>query len=42
MDQYHEAHGRMLKRIYVYALGHNVQLRLAQDLAPRWVPSEVA
>jgi hypothetical protein len=29
MDQHHEAHGRAVKRIYVYALCRDVQRRLA-------------
>jgi hypothetical protein len=40
MDQHHEAHGRSVKRIYVYPLCHNVQRRLTQDSAPRWIGSE--
>ena len=30
MDQHHEAHGRAVKRIYIYPLCRNVQPRLAQ------------
>jgi hypothetical protein len=39
-DQYHEAHGRSVKRVYTYPLCHDVQRRLAEDFAPRWIPSE--
>jgi hypothetical protein len=35
MDQYHEAHGRSVKRIYVYPLCRDAQRRLTQDSAPR-------
>jgi hypothetical protein len=42
MDQHHEAHGRAVKRIYVYPLCRNVQHRLAQDAAPRLIPWEKA
>jgi hypothetical protein len=38
MDHHHEAHGRAVKRIYVYPLCRDVQYRLAQSCAPRWVP----
>jgi hypothetical protein len=38
MDQHHEAHGRAVKRIYVFPLGRDVQQRLIQDSAPRWMP----
>src|SRR4029453_4178699 len=36
-DQYHEAHGRSVKRIYVYPLCRDAQRRLTQDSAPRWI-----
>jgi hypothetical protein len=39
MDQHHEAHGRAVKQIYVYPLYRDAQRRLAQDSAPRWIPS---
>jgi hypothetical protein len=42
MDQHHETHGRAVKRIYIYPLCRNVQRRLTQDPAPRWIPSEDA
>jgi hypothetical protein len=42
MDQHHEAHGRAVKRIYIYPLCRDVQHRLAQDSAPRWIPWEDA
>lgn len=35
MDQHHEAHGRAVKRIYVYPLCRDAQRRLAQDTTPR-------
>jgi hypothetical protein len=38
MDHHHEAHGRSVKRIYVYPLCRDVQYRLAQSCAPRWFP----
>src|SRR5213080_4311885 len=31
MDQHHKAHGRSMKRIYVYPLCRDVQQRLIQD-----------
>ena len=37
MDQHHKAHGRSLKRIYVYPLCRDVQQRLTQDSPPRWI-----
>jgi len=40
MDQHHEAHGRGVKRIYIYPLCRDVQGRLAEDSAPRWIPWE--
>jgi Domain of unknown function (DUF4338) len=42
MDQYHEAHGRSVKRIFIYPLCRDVQRRLAQVSAPRWMPWEKA
>lgn len=42
MDRNHEAHGRAVKRIYVYPLCRDVQYRLAQNCAPRWIPWEEA
>ena len=42
MDQHHEAHGRAVKCIYIYPLCHDVQRRLTQDSAPRWIPREDA
>jgi len=42
MDQYHEAHGRSVKRIYIYPLCRDVQRRLTKDSAPRWIPREEA
>jgi len=42
MDQYHQAHGRAVKRIYVYRLCRDAQRRLAQDAAPRWIPWQEA
>lgn len=42
MDQHHEAHGRGVKRIYIYPLCRDVQGRLAEDSAPRWIPWEEA
>jgi hypothetical protein len=42
MDQYHEAHGRSVKRIFIYPLCRDVQRRLAQVSAPRWIPWEKA
>jgi hypothetical protein len=38
MDQRHEAHGRAVKRIYVYPLCRDVHRRLTKDYAPRWIP----
>ncbi len=38
MDRDHEAHGRAVKRIYVYPLRRDAQRRLTQDSAPRWIP----
>jgi len=40
MDQRHEAHGRAVKRIYIYPLCRDVQRRLTQDYAPHWIPWE--
>jgi hypothetical protein len=40
MDQHHEAHGRAVKRIYIYPLCRDVQQRLAQDSAPQWISWE--
>ena len=40
MDQHHEAHGRAVKRIYIYPLCRDVQRRLTQDSAPHWIPWE--
>lgn len=40
MDQHHQAHGRAVKRIYVYRLCRDAQRRLAQDAEPRWIPWE--
>ena len=40
MDGNHEAHGRAVKQIYVYPLCRDVQRRLIQDSAPRWIPWE--
>lgn len=37
MDQHHKAHGRSMKRIYVYPLCRDVQQRLTQDSPPRWI-----
>jgi len=37
MDQHHEAHERAVKRIFVHSLCRDVQRRLAQDPAPRWI-----
>jgi hypothetical protein len=37
MDQHHKAHGRSMKRIYVYPLCRDVQQRLIQDSPPRWI-----
>jgi hypothetical protein len=42
MDQHHEAHGRAVKCIYIYPLCRDVQGRLTQDSAPRWIPWEDA
>ena len=42
IDQHHEAQGRAVKRIYVYPLCRDVQHRLAQDSAPRWIPWQEA
>lgn len=42
MDGNHEAHGRAVKQIYVYPLCHDVQSRLTQDSAPRWITWEDA
>ncbi len=42
MDQHHEAHGRAVKCIYIYPLCRDVQRRLTQDSAPRWIPWEDA
>jgi len=42
MDQYHQAHGRAVKRIYVYRLCRYAQRRLAQDAVPRWIPWQEA
>ena len=38
MDQHHEAHGRAVKRIYIYPLCRDVQRRLIQDSEARWFP----
>ena len=38
MDRRHQAHGRAVKRIYVYPLCRDAQRRLAQDFAPCWIP----
>jgi hypothetical protein len=40
MDRHHEAHGRAVKCIYIYPLCHDVQRRLTQDSASRWIPWE--
>ena len=40
MDQYHQAHGRAVKRIYIYPLCRNVQRRLAPDSAPPWIATK--
>jgi hypothetical protein len=40
MDQHHEAHGRSVKRIYVYPLCRDAKRRLAQASRPRWIPCE--
>jgi len=37
-----EAHGRAVKQIYVYPLCRDVQSRLTQDSAPRWITWEDA
>jgi hypothetical protein len=37
MDGNHEAYGRAVKQIYVYPLCRDVQRRLTQDSAPRWI-----
>jgi hypothetical protein len=42
MDQHHEAHGRAVKRIYIYPLCRDARRRLAQDSSPRWIPWEDA
>jgi len=42
MDQHHEAHGRAVKRIYVYHLCRDAQRRLRQDSAPHWISRENA
>jgi hypothetical protein len=42
MDRNHEAHGRAVKRIYVYPLCRDVQYRLAQNCEPRWIPWQEA
>ncbi len=38
MDHHHEAHGRAVKRIYVYQLCRDAQQRLTQDSAPAGSP----
>lgn len=40
MDDHHEAHGRAVKRIYIYPLCRDAQRRLAQASTPRWIPWE--
>jgi hypothetical protein len=40
MDHHHEAHGRAVKRIYVYPLCPDAQRRLIQGSAPHWIPWE--
>jgi hypothetical protein len=42
MGQHHEAHGRAVKRIYVYPLSRDAQRRLTKDSAPRWIPLQEA
>lgn len=42
MDRHHEAHGRAVKRVYVYPLYRDVRRRLTQDSAPHWSPWEGA
>jgi hypothetical protein len=42
MDQHHVAHGRSVKRIYVYPLCRDVQQRLTQGSEPHWIPCDEA
>jgi hypothetical protein len=42
MDQHREAHGRAVKRIYVYHLCRDARRRLRQDSAPHWTSRENA
>jgi hypothetical protein len=42
MDQHRDADWRAVKCIYIYPLCRDVQGRLAEDSAPRWIPWEEA
>lgn len=42
MDQHREAHGRAVKRIYIYPLSRDVQRRLTLCSAARWIPWQEA